>query len=112
MYCAPVASANRKVEQAAFISKLKALVMPTPLEMMLAVAGNSKSGVVVAQISNSTSSGLVPVLSSSCCTALMPITDEPWSTPFKMRRSRMPVRESIHSLLVSTNCSNSALVST
>ena len=81
-------------------------------QIRLAVEGNTKSGVVVAQIRRSMSDGLVPVRSSSPRTASAPICEVPSPSPFRMRRSLMPVRSVIQASLVSTIRASSALVST
>ena len=81
-------------------------------QIRLAVDGNTKSGVVVAQIRRSTSSGLVPVAASSPRTASAAMCEVPSPSPFRMRRSLMPVRSVIQASLVSTMRASSALVST
>ena len=78
---------------------------------MMAVGGGAREQ-VVAQIRSSTSSGRVPVLVRSPRTASAPICEEPSPSPFRMRRSLMPVRSVIQASVVSTMRARSALVST
>ncbi len=106
-----VPRANRNPEQAAFISKLQAFLMPTLSQTIFEEAGNSMSGVTVAIISKSISSGEVFVFLSKPLTASAPISDDPRPSPFKICLSLIPVRVMIHSSVVSTIFSSSALVS-
>ena len=69
------------------------------------------SGVVVPTTMNSMSSGTRLARSIACWAALI-ARSEVASFSSTMRRSRMPVRWTIHSSLVSTIFSRSALVST
>src|ERR1041385_4659157 len=88
--------------QAACKSNPQAFFAPTLSEMILAVAGKTKSGVVVAQIIRSISIGLIPRFSQSNFTACVAISEVPNPSPFSILLSLMPVRDTIHSSLVST----------
>ena len=78
---------------------------------MLPTDGKIMSGVVVPTAMNSMSSGTRLARSSACWAALMARSDVA-SVSSAMWRSRMPVRWTIHSSLVATIFSRSALVST
>jgi hypothetical protein len=84
------------------MSKLPILRIPTMSQTILAVEGNTRSGVVVAQIKRSTSCAGVPVLASNPLTAAAAMCEVPSPSPLRMRRSLMPVRSLIHSSLVSS----------
>ncbi len=101
-----------KPEHAACTSKLPMLRMPTMSQTRFAVDGNTMSGVVVAQIRRSTSAGAVPVFSRSPFTAPHAMCEVPSPSPFRMRRSLMPVRSMIQESVVSTSAASSALVRT
>ena len=79
--------------------------------MMLAVAGKTMSGVTVAQIRQSISSGdkFCFAINSSTALTAMSLLALPGSR--RILRSTIPVRERIHSSLVSTIFSKSKLVS-
>ena len=64
-------------------------------QMRFAVDGNTKSGVVVAQIRRSTSAGAVLVFSRSPFTAAPAMCEVPSPSPLRMWRSLMPVRSMI-----------------
>src|SRR5688500_13701604 len=74
------------------------------------VAGMGLSGLVVAQIRRSTSSSAMPACLMAAVPASIARVDVVSPSP-AIRRSRMPVRATIHSSLVSTLASRSALVS-
>jgi len=85
--------------------------MPSLSCRITAVAGNIMSGVVVATMMRSMSSGVRPAASSArrlACSARSLVA----SFSATIWRSRMPVRLTIHSSVVSTRFSRSALVST
>ena len=75
------------------------------------VEGSQWFGVAVVTIRASTSPGAAPAFSSAARAARSPMSTGVISSDAK-RRSRMPVRSTIHSLLVSTIRSRSALVRT
>ncbi len=101
-----------KPEQAACTSKEPMLRIPTMSQIRFAVDGNTKSGVVVAQISRSTFLGAVFVFCSSPRTASAPMCEVPSPSPLRIWRSLMPVRSVIQASEVSTMRASSALVST
>ena len=110
MNCEPVATAKRNPEQAAPKSYPHAFFAPILSQIILAVAGNKWSGVTVAQMSKSMSIGEIPRFSHSTFTASTAMSLVPNPSPFRMCRSEIPVRERIHSSLVSTIFSKSAFV--
>ena len=112
MNCAPVVRPYRNPLQAAPRSKPQAFLAPMASHTMLAVAGNTRSGVTVHTIIRSISSGPMPRFFSRPFTASMAITLRPWSFPCRMRRSLMPVRSVIQASLVSTMVSSTWLEST
>ena len=69
------------------------------------------SGVMVASRMQSTSSGATPALSRHIRAASVDMNAVALSGSRRMRRSRMPVRDRIHSSFVSTSASRSAFVS-
>ena len=97
--------------QAAETSKAKACRAPISRWMKQAVLGYCISGVTVAQMMRSMSSAEMPAWSMAACAARTPMSDEAMSGS-AMRRSLMPVRSTIQSLLVSTIFSRSAFVRT
>jgi hypothetical protein len=76
-----------------------------------AVEGEIRSGVVVPTTSSSISPGLTPAAASAARDAPSARSQVVWPSA-AMWRWRMPVRDAIHSSLVSTSFSRSALVST
>jgi len=84
---------------------------PSRCWTMLPTEGKIMSGVVVPTAMKSMSSG-TRLARSSACWAAFTARSEVASLSSAMRRSRMPVRCTIHSSLVSTSFSRSALVST
>ena len=108
---APVVSAYRNPEQAARISNPHAFFAPSLWQAILAVEGNIISGVTVATMRQSISSAVMPRFSSTIFTAGTTISEVARPSPFRILRSSMPVRVLIHSSLVSTSFSRSALVS-
>src|SRR5216684_6146155 len=109
--CAPTVSAYENPEHAADRSKPHAFFAPIRHCTRQAVAGKNMSGVTLATIIISISEGSVFVCASNAFAASVAKCDEamPFST---MCRSRIPVRVRIHSSLVSTIFSKSALVIT
>ncbi len=99
-----------KPVQAAEMSKAAARGAPIAAWIWVAVAGNGVSGVTVAQITRSTSSPPTPAISRARREAGRAKSDSA-SSSRAMRRSRIPVRVTIHSSEVSTIFSRSALVS-
>ena len=88
-----------------------ARVFPIASFTSAAVAGIWKSGVSVASRIRSMSSGSRPATAIARSAATAPIEAVVSSGP-ATRRSRIPVRVTIHSSDVSTICSRSALVRT
>ena len=82
--------------------------MPIPCWTVGAVPGTMPSGVVVASTRWSISSGVLPARASAACAASMA---RPEVVP-PMWRSRIPVRSTIHSSLVSRRTAMSSLVTT
>ena len=82
--------------------------MPMPCCTLGAVPGTIPSGVVVARMRWSISAAVRPALASAAWAASMARPDV---VP-PMWRSRMPVRSTIHSSLVSRRTAKSALVTT
>src|SRR5260370_9274490 len=109
--CAPTVSAYEKPEHAADRSKPHAFFAPIRHCTRQAVAGKNMSGVTLATIIISISAASVFDCASNAFAASVAKFDEamPCCT---MWRSRMPVRVRIHSSLVSTIFSKSALVIT
>src|SRR6266436_2719030 len=109
--CAPTVSAYAKPEQAAERSKPQAFFAPMRSCTRQAVAGKNMSGVTLASTIRSISAGSVLVCASTALAASVAMCEVavPFSTTW---RSRMPVRVTIHSSLVSTIFSRSALVIT
>ncbi|MNS21581.1 hypothetical protein D3C72_533460 [compost metagenome] len=70
------------------------------------------SGVVVPSSTKSISAGLILFLAIKSSAALMARKDVPFVSSFRMRLSLIPVREVIHSSLVSTNVSSTLFEST
>ena len=106
-----VSTPKRKPEQAAERSKQTALTAPIFVCTKQAVFGKNMSGVTVAQMMRSISAALMPAFSIAASEARAAISLVVISGP-AIRRSRMPVRVWIHSSLVSTSFSRSALVIT
>ena len=80
------------------MSNAQAFLQPSMSWIRQAVGGNSMSGVTVGTMIRSMSSGFTPACSRACSAALAPRCEAAW--PFSaMRRSRMPVRSTIHSSL-------------
>ena len=111
MYWRAVSTPKRKPEQAAEMSKQAAFTAPILVWTKQAVLGKNISGVQVAQMIRSISSGLMPAFSIAAWAARAASSLVGCSGP-AMRRSRMPVRDWIHSSLVSTSFSKSAFVMT
>ena len=109
--CEAVVNAYVNPEHAAPRSKPQALVAPILCCSRHAVLGNIMSGVVVPTTMKSMSAGVMPAWAIACSAASFARSEvaTPGST---MWRSRIPVRCWIHSSLVSTIFSRSALVST
>jgi len=76
-----------------------------------ATPGVTRSGVIVETMIWSTSSAVRPASSSAISQARVASSDSGWSGAM-MRRSRMPVRRTIHSSLVSRRWTRSSLVTT
>src|SRR5574343_2020577 len=108
---APVVTAYKKPLQAALISKPHALVAPILSAMILAVAGNTMSGVTVAQIMQSISVGAIFFLRNTSSMAFTAISLLAFPGSFSILLSSIPVLVLIHSSLVSTIFSRSKLVS-
>src|SRR6266850_4315900 len=100
-----------KPEHPAARSKAAAPVAPRLFWTMQAVAGIGMSGVTVAQMIRSTSEAGRPAAWSAASAARVANCDM-YSSSCAMRRSRIPVREMIHSSEVSTILSRSAFVRT
>src|SRR2546428_9572126 len=100
-----------KPEQPAARSKAAAPVAPSLSWTMQAVAGIGMSGVTVAQMIRSTWEARRPAELSACSAARVANWDM-YSSSAAICRSRMPVREAIHSSDVSTIFSRSAFVRT
>src|SRR2546428_2134170 len=98
-------------EQPAARSKAAAPTAPRLSWTMQEVAGIGMSGVTVAQTIRSMSDADMPAAVKASCAARVANCDM-YSSSRAMRRSRIPVREVIHSSEVSTIFSRSALVST
>ena len=83
--------------------------MPSLSPTNAPVWGSGCSGVQVATIRRSIASGVRPacLIAAQASTARLAVV----SSGLAMRRSRMPVRSTIHSSVVSIRCSRSALVS-
>jgi hypothetical protein len=96
-------------EQAASMSKAAARKAPSFAWTRQAVAGKSMSGVMVATMIRSICSAVTPARSIARCAARAAMS-EVNSFLAAMRLSLMPVRVVIHSSVVSTNFSRSALV--
>ena len=96
-------------EHAASISNAAARVAPSLRWMRHAVFGNGMSGVMVATMMRSSCPAVTPAIFMARSAALAP-RSEVNSSAAAMRRSLMPVREVIHSSVVSTIFSRSALV--
>src|SRR4030095_9790758 len=107
----PVVTPYKKPEHAAPKSKPNAFRAPTLSVMRLAVAGNIISAVTVQQIRQSISLGSIPLFWQRSRTAGAPRSEVAFPSPFKILLSEIPVRVLIHSSLVSTIFSRSALVS-
>ena len=99
-------------EHAALKSYPHELTAPTLSAMRLAVAGKCMSAVTVAQMIKSTSVASMPRFSNNSLTASAPMSDVALVGSLRILRSWIPVRERIHSSLVSTIFSRSALVNT
>ena len=107
---APTTSSYTKPAQPALRSNEPHWI-PRPSLTKAPVWGMSCSGVAVATISRSMASGVSP----ACLIAAAPASVARLAVvapSTAMRRSRMPVRSTIHWSLVSTRCSRSALVRT
>src|SRR5437667_8211300 len=100
-----------KPEHPAARSKAAAPVAPRLFWTMQAVAGIGMSGVTVAQMIRSTCEAGRAAAWSAASAARVANCDM-YSSSCAMRRSRIPVREMIHSSEVSTILSRSAFVST
>src|SRR2546425_961604 len=100
-----------KPEHPAARSKAAAPAAPRLSWTMQAVAGIGMSGVTVAQMIRSTWEATRPADWSAASAARVANCDM-YSSSFAMRRSRMPVRDVIHSSDVSTILSRSAFVRT
>src|SRR3990172_6479119 len=111
MDCVASASAYMNPVQPAERSNAPEFTAPSPSWIRQAVAGNVYSGVAVATTIKSISCGRTPALSSASLAAANPIEADV-SFGLATRRSRMPVRVTIHSSLVSTVRERSALVTT
>ena len=115
LYCplstnlAPVVRAKMNPEQAALRSYPHEFTAPTLWAMRLAVEGKCMSAVTVATIMRSISAASIPRFSHNVLTASAPISDVALVGSFRIRRSSIPVRVRIHSSLVSTIFSKSAL---
>src|SRR6185503_1273124 len=96
---------------AAKTSYAAAFVAPSFRCSVQAHDGRMRSGVVVASTIWSTSSAFTFAISSARWQAISAMSLEPWSGA-AMRRSRMPVRSTIHSSDVSTSFSRSWFVNT
>src|SRR5690348_7130700 len=104
-------SAYTKPEHAALTSNAMQPLAPRRSWIRHAVAGKMRSGVVVPSTTMSSSNALTPASANACWAARnarSPVVSPSAAT----RRSRMPVRVRIHSSLVSTIFSRSALVTT
>ena len=111
MNLSAIPSAYTKPEQAALTSNAAQPLAPMRCCTRQAVDGKMMSGVVVPSTIRSSSDALTPAASSALCaavTARSPVV----SPSAAIWRSRMPVRVRIHSSLVSTIFSRSALVTT
>mmetsp|Transcript_47629 Transcript_47629/g.113396 ORF Transcript_47629/g.113396 Transcript_47629/m.113396 type:complete len:225 (+) Transcript_47629:576-1250(+) len=106
--CEAVMVAKRKPEHAAVRSNANALLHPSA-EAIEGASPNMSSGEDVAQITKSISEGSMPDISNAPRPALIAMSRSVWS-PFRTLRCSMPVREEIHSSLVSTIDSMSLLV--
>src|SRR5262245_42165829 len=105
-----IESPNTKPVQAANMSKATARVAPSFCWSVQAQEGRMRSGVVVATRMQSTWSAVSPAASSARWQATSARSDDACSGA-AIRRSRIPVRSTIHSSEVSTMRSRSALVS-
>ena len=112
MNCPPVRRAKRKPLQAALRSNPQALVAPALWQASWAVEGKNMSGVTVATMTRSISSAAMPRCSQRPSMTMATMSDVAFSGSLRMRRSLMPVRVRIHSSLVSTIFSRSALLRT
>src|SRR5207247_443464 len=99
----------RNPEHAASMSNAAAFFAPIFCWMRHAVAGKGMSGVIVAQIMRSISSSRTPACSIARRDASAPMSDVHIVSE-AIRRSRIPERVTIHSSVVSTIFSKSALV--
>src|SRR5262245_16535724 len=102
---------NTNPVHAANMSYAAAFVAPSFCCSVHAHDGRMRSGVVVASTIWSTSSAFTFAISSARWQAISAMSLEAWSGA-AMRRSRMPVRSTIHSSDVSTSFSRSWFVST
>ena len=84
---------------------------PSSSARIAAVAGKAMSGVTVATISRSMSAGSTPACASAARAAGSAMSDSA-SSSRAMRRSRIPVRTTIHSSVVSTSLDSSSFVIT
>ena len=109
---APVVRLYKKPEQAASTSNPQAFLMPSLSQATLAVLGKNMSGVMVATIMQSISLGSMPLLLQRSCTAGTTRSEVARPSPLRICLSSIPVLVLIHSSLVSTIFSKSALVST
>ena len=107
---APVVKANKKPLQAAPKSNPNAFFAPILSPMIFAVAGNTMSGVTVAQIIQSISKGSKCLFLKISSIAFAAISELALPGSLKILRSEIPVLDLIHSSFVSTNFSKSKLV--
>src|ERR1700722_14199231 len=107
---APIVKLYKKPEHAAAKSKLQAFFAPILSQTKFAVEGKNISGVTVPTISPSVSSGEMLRFLHNSSTAGAHRSDVAFPGSVKILLSSIPVRERIHSSLVSTIFSRSALV--
>ena len=105
------ASAYMKPVQPAERSYAAASTAPSASARIAAVDGNAMSGVTVATMRRSMSLPASPACASAS-RAAGSARSESASSGAAIRRSRMPVRSTIHSFDVSTNCASSSFVTT
>jgi len=101
-----------KPEQPALRSNAPAAEAPNASCTRLAVEGNAYSGVAVATMTRSICEGNTCATSSASRAARMARVAVLSRSPATTCRSLMPVRDTIHSSVVSTTRARSALVST
>ena len=100
------ASAKTKPAQTACTSKAKPSFMPSAACTIVAAEGKVRSAVEVARMIASIPSAAIPALASAALAARVARSDVVCPSAAKWRRS-IPVRERIHSSVVSSDASNS-----